>query len=99
MRDLPVLLSGYRCTVVDPAIPRKRGDLRLTDLVLGRFFEPGSSGGFKGRRPQRGVNAGRRPPAGLGVDAGEDGATLGSRKRGDHAACSGGSSRVMRLRS
>src|SRR3954449_8384653 len=32
--------------------------------------------------PAAGVNAGRRPPAGLGVDPGEDGATLGSRKRG-----------------
>ncbi len=28
-----------------------------------------------------GVKAGRRPPAGLGLDAGEDGATVGSRKR------------------
>src|SRR4051794_1330104 len=36
----------------------------------------------RGVPPAAGVNAGRRPPAGLGVDPGEDGATLGSRKRG-----------------
>src|SRR5690349_23018579 len=26
MRDLPVLLSGYRCTVVDPPCPKTRDD-------------------------------------------------------------------------
>lgn len=67
-------------------------------LVPGPFFEPGSGGGL-GVPPAAGVNVGRRPPAGLGVDPGEDGATLGSRKRADHAACSGGSSGVLWLRS
>src|SRR3954447_18435389 len=30
------------------AIPRKRGDLQLVDLVLGPFFVPGSGGGSGG---------------------------------------------------
>src|SRR6187200_109289 len=81
------------------AIPRKRGDLRLTDLGPGPVLRAWFRRRVGGVPPGAGVNAGRRPPAGLGVDPGEDGATLGSRKWADHAACSGGSSRVMRLRS
>jgi hypothetical protein len=82
------------------AIPRKRGHLRSDRwiLVLGPIFRAGSGGGSTAP-PAAGVNAGRRPPGGLGVDPGEDGATVGSRKRAGHAACSGGSSGVVRLSS
>jgi hypothetical protein len=38
MRDLPVVLSGYKCTVVDPPQPKTRddgsgGQVVVTDLV------------------------------------------------------------------
>jgi hypothetical protein len=50
------------------------------------FFEPGSGCGWR-VSPAAGVKAGRRPPAGLGLDRGEDGITLGSRERGRAALC------------
>src|SRR3954465_1883536 len=34
MRDLPVLLSGYRCTVVDPPCPKTRDDGAGGQLVV-----------------------------------------------------------------
>jgi hypothetical protein len=34
MRDLPVLLSGYRCTVVDPPSPKTRDDGAGGQLVV-----------------------------------------------------------------
>ena len=34
MRDLPVMLSGYRCTVVDPPCPKTRDDGAGGQLVV-----------------------------------------------------------------
>jgi hypothetical protein len=59
----------------DPALDRQPNPMKL------HHISPPASGGFLTASPGAGVKAGRRPPAGPGLDAGEDGATLSSRKR------------------
>jgi len=83
----------------DLAIPRKCGDLRLTDLGVG-FVRRARFRRRSGAPSAAGVKAGRRPPAGLGLDRGEDGATLVAADGVPvHAACPGGWSGVPWLRS
>src|SRR4051812_15877857 len=78
------------------AIPSNRRDLKLVDLGLGLAPVRGEWAPLAA-----GVKAGRRPPGGLGLDPGEDGARLsGSRSEPVHAACSGpASARVRSARS
>jgi hypothetical protein len=49
------------------AIPRKRGDLQLVDLVLGPFFVPGSGGGSGGAARSRGSTPAVGRPQGLAL--------------------------------